>query len=67
MAKDDVTKAYNKALLAKNVSENARADLAALLDEITDFLTAGGARAQEIRQVSRVFFVCLFVCHSYSD
>lgn len=50
-AKMEAQAAHDLALLAKNQSESTKADLLALLERITTFLTADGADPNEIRQV----------------
>lgn len=53
-AKMESQMAYEKALQAKNQSENARSMLEDLLNRIGDFLTQGGATPDEIRQVQKI-------------
>ena len=58
MAKADAQMAYDEALKAKNISENARVDLETLLNNIRDFLQQDGATPSDIEAV---WFLSLFV------
>ena len=51
MAKGDAQMAYDEAMKAKNISENARVDLETLLNNIRDFLQQDGATPSDIEAV----------------
>lgn len=55
MAKADAQMAYERAMEAKNQSETARAQLEDLINRISEFLGASGARPADIRAVSVYF------------
>ena len=52
MAKADAQMAFEEAMKAKNISENTRVDLEALLNNIRDFLQQAGAEPKDIEAVS---------------
>ncbi|XP_013395107.1 laminin subunit beta-1 isoform X3 [Lingula anatina] len=52
VAKSEVQAAFDKAEQAKNMSESSRTELQKLLESIAEFLTKGGARPEDIRQVA---------------
>ena len=64
MAKGDAQMAYDEAMKAKNISENARVDLETLLNNIRDFLQQDGATPSDIeavRLISSHLFILEYV------
>lgn len=52
MAKADAQMAFEEAMKAKNISENTRVDLEALLNNIRDFLQQAGAEPKDIEAIA---------------
>lgn len=63
-AKQESQIAYDKALMAKNMSQTALADLEKLIQDITEFLEAEGATPAMIRELANEVCNCL---HSNSN
>ena len=60
MAKGDAQMAYDEAMKAKNISENARVDLETLLNNIRDFLQQDGATPSDIEAVRLIYSLLPF-------